>query len=117
MHVFSVGNDEIWSEKEGQSQHQKQEHFLEKNKKFRQHRYGLQKVLKVLNIAEVPCIKLRGLFDLLAVRNYTTISSTTVGTSLTHLDRKNWTPMNQQYTLGRPQIFLNDLWGFLNWTF
>lgn len=71
-----------------------------------------RKLLKVLNIAEVPCIKLRGLFDLLAVRNYqnyTTISSTTVGTSLTHLDRKNWTPMNQQYTLGRPQIFLNDL--------
>ena len=31
MHVFSVlGNDEIWSEKEGQSQHQKQENFLEK---------------------------------------------------------------------------------------
>ena len=68
-----------------------------------------RKLLKVLNIAEVPCIKLQGLFDLLAVRNYTTISSTTAGTSLTHLDRKNWTPMNQQYTLGRPQIFLNDL--------
>lgn len=114
MHVFSVGNDEIWSEKEGQSQHQKQEHFLENLDNIAM---VCRKLLKVLNIAEVPCIKLRGLFDLLAVRNYTTISSTTVGTSLTHLDRKNWTPMNQQYTLGRPQIFLNDLWGFLNWTF
>lgn len=47
-----------------------------------------RKLLKVLNTAEVPCIKLQCLFDLLAVRNYTTISSTTVGTSLTHLDRK-----------------------------
>lgn len=117
MHVFSVGNDEIWSEKEGQSQHQKKNIFLKKTKNLDNIATVCRKLLKVLNIAEVPCVKLWGLFDLLAVRNYTTISSTTVGTSLTHLDRKNWTPTNQQYTLGHPQIFLNDLRGFLNWTF
>lgn len=83
--------------------------FLKKTKNLDNIAMVCRKLLKVLNIAEVPCIKLRGLFDLLAVRNYTTISSTTVGTSLTHLDRKNWAPMNQQYTLGHPQIFLNDL--------
>lgn len=110
MHVFSVGNDEFDRKRKARVNTKNKNIFLKKKKKNLDNiAMVCRKLLKVLNIAEVPCIKLRGLFDLLAVRNYTTISSTTVGTSLTHLDRKNWTPMNQQYTLGRPQIFLNDL--------
>lgn len=84
MHVFSVGNDEIWSEKEGQSQHQKQEHFLEKTIALDKTAMVCTKLLKVLNIAEVPCIKAPGPIRFVSSPKLYDHSSTTVGTRITH---------------------------------